>query len=153
NAKPNPRSARYETFRRLDYATHGERFALSNLDRADGLGRIASVLQTGDGRLKQRADAVRSDARKLWEQRESAKALIVEDIRSAGDVYNLPTSDWQRLATSIEGYLKLVEVDLVPEQNRIWTEVSKLESMILDQQRKEVDRRKLVSSIIKRIAL
>lgn len=143
---------RYNTLVRLDYTRHGDRVVFSELERANQLVDLARLLELPNDSLITEVINARDDMQRVNSARQASKEKLLDVIDSVGNVYKIDDTVWNKVSAAIEEHIKLVEIKLIPEENRISSAIADLELRILDGQRKELSRRRAISTIVKRLA-
>ena len=144
---------RYDSLVRMGYSRHADRAIHSELERVDELVSLVKALDLPSDRLEEKAVRTRDAVARVAEQRLSARKIAETAIAAAGDVYEISDSRWEAVADAIREYRKVVEIDLVPEQNRVSEAIVELHLEVLDHQRAELARRNRLYKLVGRIAL
>lgn len=144
---------RYDSLVRMEYCRHAERAIHSELERIDELVSLVKTLDLPAGKLEEKAVRIHDAVARVATQRQSAKKIVETAIAAAGDVYEISDSRWEAVADAIREYRKVVEIDLVPEQNRVSEAIVELHLEVLDHQRAELARRNRLYKLVGRIAL
>lgn len=150
--KENREAWRYNALMRLSYIRHGDRAVFSELERANQLSNLVRLLDLHNDSLTEEATKVSNDIHDLYTQREKSQSRISGIISSTGDIYQIDDNDWSLIENAIKEHRELTEIKLIPEQNRISTEIANLESKILTNQQQELVRRNHISRRVKRLA-